>query len=103
MTWRRKLCAPLAVLLGIGVVGTAVRTDLPVAPVVAPAPITHSANATVAMAAARRQHQPVEVTPQETPTRKVTAQPNGTMTAELSASPMQVKRGDAWIPIDPAL
>ncbi|MEU4746147.1 LamG domain-containing protein, partial [Actinosynnema sp. NPDC023658] len=38
-----------------------------------------------------------------TPTRKVAAQPDGTMLAELSAEPMQVRRGDSWTPVDPAL
>ncbi|MFI6077372.1 LamG domain-containing protein [Actinoplanes sp. NPDC051343] len=72
-------------------------------PAAAVARIVRSANANVAMAAARRQHEAVEVTSQETPTRKVTAQPDGTMRAELAAEPMQIKRGDSWVPVDPGL
>jgi hypothetical protein len=103
MAWRRKLLALITVLLGVGAVVTAARPVQSAPPPVALAPITHSANATAAMAAARRQHQPVEVTSEETPTRKVSAQPDGTMTAELSAQPMQFRRGDRWVSIDPTL
>ncbi|WP_146174845.1 LamG domain-containing protein [Umezawaea tangerina] len=55
------------------------------------------------MAAARRQHEPVVVTSLGTATRKVSAQPDGTMVAELSARPMQVQRGASWVPVDPTL
>jgi hypothetical protein len=103
MAWRRKLLALTTVLLGVGLVVTAARPVQPTSPSVALSRITHSANATVALAAARRQHQPIEVTSEETPTRKVSAQPDGTMTAELSAVPTQVRRGDVWVPIDATL
>lgn len=101
MNWRRTLPALITALLGVGAVVTAAYPVEP--PAVALPAITHSADATVALAAARRQHQPVEVTSEETPTRRVTAQPDGTMTAELSAQPMQVRRGEVWVPIDPDL
>ena len=103
MAWRRKLLALVAVLLGVGLTITAARINEPVAPSVALPDISESADSNVAMAAARRQHEPVMVTSLETATRKVSALPDGTMTAELSAQPMQVRRGDSWVPVDPTL
>jgi len=103
MPGRRAMLALVGVLLGIAAVITVVRDVGDGPPPQAVPRITRSANAVVAMAAARRQHEPVEVTSQGTPTRRVTAQPDGTMRAELAAVPIQVRRGGDWVPIDPGL
>ncbi|MEV4315644.1 LamG domain-containing protein [Actinocrispum sp. NPDC049592] len=102
MEWRRKPLALVTTLLGVAAVVTAAQSTYQEPPVAAPH-ITETADQNVAMAAAYRQHEPVVVTSLGTPTRKVSAQPDGTMVAELSAQPMQVKRGSSWVPVDPAL
>ncbi|MBP2330661.1 hypothetical protein JOF56_011046 [Kibdelosporangium banguiense] len=56
-----------------------------------------------AMFAARRQGSRVEVVAERTETRTVFANPDGTHTAEISAVPTRVKRGDEWRPIDTSL
>ena len=86
------------VLLVVATVVVAVR-GVEVSTAVGPAPIAEAADPGVVFAAARRQNQPVGVTSLFTPTRKVSAQPNGTLTAE----PMQVKRGDKRTPVDTKL
>jgi hypothetical protein len=50
--------------------------------------------------AAFRQGSRVEVLDQRTPTRAVFANPGGGMTAELTAVPTRVLKGDAWVPVD---
>jgi hypothetical protein len=100
MTWRRTLCAPLVLGLFLGAVVAADQMSPPGTPFTR---ITETADQNVAVAAAVRQHEPVVVTSLGTPTRKVSAQPDGTMLAELSATPMQVRRGDRWAPVDPTL
>ncbi|WP_232240708.1 hypothetical protein [Kutzneria sp. 744] len=66
-------------------------------------PITETPDAGIAFAAAKRQNQNIVVTSLGTPTRKVSAKPDGSLVAEVSAEPMQVKRGDTWAPIDTRL
>ncbi|MFL6119080.1 LamG-like jellyroll fold domain-containing protein, partial [Actinophytocola sp.] len=100
MTWRRTL---LVVVLGVGLVLGVVVADQVGSPT-SPFPrITETADQNAAVAAARRQHEPVVVTSLGTPTRKVSALPDGTMLAELSAQPMQIRRGGTWVPVDPTL
>ncbi|TDV56086.1 LamG domain-containing protein [Actinophytocola oryzae] len=100
MTWRRTP----AVLVGLGLVVGVVVADRMGPQATTPFQrITETADQNVAATAARRQHEPVLVTSLGTPTRKVSAQPDGTMLAELSAEPMQVKRGERWLPVDPTL
>ncbi|MET9631809.1 LamG domain-containing protein [Lentzea sp. NPDC006480] len=65
--------------------------------------ITEAAATGTALAAARRQHEPVLVTSLGTPTRTVSAQPDGTLKAELYTQPKQVRRGEKWLPINAAL
>ncbi|MCW3815445.1 DNRLRE domain-containing protein [Micromonospora sp. DR5-3] len=57
----------------------------------------------VGLAAARRTGRPVEVTALTTPTRQVFARPDGTMYAEVKTSPVRVRRGNGWAPIDTTL
>lgn len=59
------------------------------------APDTAAAVVTAGMRGSR-----VEVVDQRTPTRAVYANPDGTLTAELSVVPTQVKQGDRWVPVD---
>ena len=75
----------------------------PDGPQQAVAPITEAADPGIAFAAAKRQNQNIVVTSLGTPTRKVSAKPDGSMVAELSNEPMQVKRGDTWAPVDTRL
>jgi hypothetical protein len=65
--------------------------------------ITEAADTGTALAAARRQHEPVHVTSLDTATREVAAQPNGTLKAEISALPTKALRGGKWVDIDPTL
>lgn len=67
------------------------------------APLAQAADPAAAFAAARRQDSPVVVNSLMTPTRKVSAQPNGTLTAEVSMTPVRVRRGADWVPVDTAL
>ncbi|MBB5889180.1 LamG-like jellyroll fold domain-containing protein [Kutzneria kofuensis] len=67
------------------------------------APITETADPGIAFAAAKRQNQNIVVTSLGTPTRKVSAKPDGSLVAELSSEPMQVKRGNTWAPVDTKL
>ncbi|MGX9889029.1 LamG-like jellyroll fold domain-containing protein [Streptomyces sp. NPDC002276] len=46
---------------------------------------------------------PVEVSEETTPTQLVTAQPDGTFTAEFDPGPVRVKQGSGWVPVDTAL
>lgn len=43
---------------------------------------------------------PVDVTDETTPTQLVTANPDGTFTAEASPEPVRVKQGADWVPVD---
>ncbi len=56
-----------------------------------------------ALAAARRQGEPVGVTSLTTPTKVVAAQPDGTLTAELTAQPVRTFKNNAWVAVDPTL
>ncbi|MGX7670944.1 LamG-like jellyroll fold domain-containing protein [Plantactinospora sp. DSM 117369] len=64
-----------------------------------PGPVGEAAG----LAAARRTGRPVEVTALTTPTRQVFARPDGTMYAEVKSSPVRVRRGNGWTPIDTTL
>lgn len=98
---RRRLALGLVVVLGAA---TVTVTSLPRWD--APAPVEHVAEApdtATAIAAAHRQGAPVTIVDQTTPTRVVTAQPDGTMTAEVTAVPVRVLKDGKWRQIDPAL
>ncbi|WP_344037564.1 LamG-like jellyroll fold domain-containing protein [Saccharothrix xinjiangensis] len=68
-----------------------------------PAPVTGAAGSGEALAAARRQGTPVEVTGLTTSSRRVSAQPDGTLTAELTAVPVRAREHDRWVDVDPTL
>lgn len=87
-------------LTAVVLAGFVLSASLPHRPVTAPTPVTAVADAASAVAAANRQGSPVEVTGQRTRTNRVFANPGGSMTTEISAVPVRVKRGDAWLPID---
>lgn len=53
-----------------------------------------------AIQAARAQGTSVVVDDLHTPTRVVRANPDGTLTAELSAVPVRVRKGRSWVPVD---
>lgn len=65
-----------------------------------PVPVTQAPDQASAKLAAFRQGTRVEVLDQRTPTRAVFANPAGGMTAELTAVPTRVRRGDSWVPVD---
>jgi hypothetical protein len=46
---------------------------------------------------------PVEVSEETTPTQLVTAQPDGTFTAEFDPEPVRAKQGAGWVPVDTTL
>ncbi|MEV4058106.1 LamG domain-containing protein [Amycolatopsis sp. NPDC049688] len=69
----------------------------------APVPVASAPDEAAAFAAARRQGTPVEVANLTTETKRVLAEPNGLLGAELSAVPTRVRRGDKWVPVDPTL
>ncbi|KFU75740.1 hypothetical protein BB31_40040 [Amycolatopsis lurida NRRL 2430] len=87
-------------LAGIVVVtASSPRSSLP-APVV---PVAEAPDAASAFAAARLQGTPVGVANQTAEAKKVLANPDGTLTAQLSPQPVRVRKGDGWVPIDTAL
>ncbi|RSM43597.1 LamG domain-containing protein [Amycolatopsis balhimycina DSM 5908] len=96
--WRRAL-ALLAVLL---VAGTALSVHRTPAPLAA-APVAAAPDEASAANAAYHQGSRVEVAGRRTETRTTYANPDGTMTAELSAVPVRVKRGTGWAPVDTRL
>lgn len=53
-----------------------------------------------ASARAAASGQPVDVASETTPTQLVTAQPDGTFTMQVSAEPVRVKQGSAWVDVD---
>jgi hypothetical protein len=56
-----------------------------------------------AFAAARRQDEQVMVASLTTPTRKVSAKPDGSFVAELTTQPVRALRDGTWVPIDATL
>lgn len=88
----------VVVMLGVLVVVTGSRPTVPAAVPVASAP-----DEAAAFAAARRQGTQVEVATLTTETKRVLAEPNGLLAAELSAVPTRVRRGDKWVPVDTTL
>ncbi|MFH9969877.1 LamG-like jellyroll fold domain-containing protein [Streptomyces mirabilis] len=46
---------------------------------------------------------PVEVSEETTPTQLVTAQPDGTFTAEFDPEPVRAKQASGWVPVDTTL
>lgn len=52
---------------------------------------------------ARRQNEPVMVASLTTPTRKVSAKPDGSFVAELTTQPVRALRDGTWVPIDATL
>ncbi|WP_236004653.1 LamG domain-containing protein [Amycolatopsis pittospori] len=87
-------------LAGVVVVtASSPKSSLP-APVV---PVAEAPDAASAFAAARLQGTPVGVANQTAEAKKVLANPDGTLTAQLSPQPVRVRKGDGWVPIDTAL
>ncbi|WP_432855281.1 hypothetical protein ACQPXB_21990 [Amycolatopsis sp. CA-161197] len=66
-------------------------------------PVASAPNAGAAFAAARRQGTPVEVSDQTTETKRVFAQPDGQLNAELASMPVRVRRGAGWVPVNTTL
>ncbi|AKU15237.1 hypothetical protein VV02_04125 [Luteipulveratus mongoliensis] len=56
-----------------------------------------------AVARAKATHKKVEVVERRTETAQVFANPNGSFTAELSATPQRVRRGSGWVKVDTSL
>jgi hypothetical protein len=90
----------LVVLAFAGVL-TVVASNGPPRPKVAP--VTSAPDAGAAFAAARRQGTPVEVAGQATETKRVFAQPDGRLNAELASTPVRVRRGAGWVPVNTSL
>ncbi|MFT7871483.1 MULTISPECIES: LamG domain-containing protein [Amycolatopsis] len=94
----RAFCLVVVVLAGVLVVVTGSEPAAPAA-----APVASAPNEAAAFAAARRQGTRVEVANLTTETKRVLAEPNGLLVAELSAVPTRVRRGDKWVPVDATL
>lgn len=86
------------VLAGVLVVVTSSTPSRPGVTPVASAP-----DAGAAFAAARLQGTPVEVSDQTTETKRVFAQPDGQLNAELASTPVRVRRGGGWVPVNTTL
>ncbi|WP_211282671.1 LamG domain-containing protein [Amycolatopsis keratiniphila] len=87
-------------LVGVVVVtASSPKSSLPT-PVV---PVAEAPDAASAFAAARLQGSPVGIADQTAEAKKVLANPDGTLTAQLSPQPVRVRKGDGWVPIDTAL
>jgi hypothetical protein len=95
----KQLAAGVAVALGATAVTVVVWPGQETPPPV----ITEAADADTAIAAAHRQGEGVKVAALTTPTREVSAQPDGTLTAELSNEPARVLKDGKWTDIDPDL
>ncbi|NUR96512.1 MAG: LamG domain-containing protein, partial [Kribbellaceae bacterium] len=67
------------------------------------ATLTEAPDAATALAAAHLQHRTVPIAALTTPTRRVSAKPDGTMQAELSPVPAWVQKDDGWVNADPSL
>ncbi|WP_410584006.1 LamG domain-containing protein [Amycolatopsis sp. lyj-108] len=87
-------------LAGVVVVtASSPKSSLPT-PVV---PVAEAPDAASAFAAARLQGTPVGVADQTAEAKKVLANPDGTLTAQLSPQPVRVRKRDGWVPVDTAL
>ena len=69
----------------------------PSTPDAAPTPLD------VALAQARKSGQRVEVPSLDSESATVFANPQGSLTQEVSAAPVRVRSGDGWVPVDPNL
>ena len=67
------------------------------------AAMTEAPDTATGLAAAQLQHRTVPIAALTTPTRRVSAKPDGTMQAELSPVPAWVKQGSGWVNADPTL
>jgi hypothetical protein len=66
-------------------------------------PVMANLGEAAALAAARSAGRPVEATALRTETRRVTANPEGTVTLEQHALPVRVRRESGWVPVDTTL
>ncbi|MFK0244147.1 hypothetical protein ACIQUM_05585 [Amycolatopsis azurea] len=93
----RALPMVLLMLAGVVVVtASSPRSSLPT-------PVAEAPDAASAFAPARLQGTPVGVANQTAEAKKVLANPDGTLTAQLSPQPVRVRKGDGWVPVDTAL
>ncbi|MFE2108123.1 ricin-type beta-trefoil lectin domain protein [Kitasatospora sp. NPDC059463] len=67
------------------------------------APVTEAPDQTSALLAARTNNRRIEVTGARTETLTLWANPDGTLSQELSAGPIRMKLGEAWVPVDTTL
>jgi hypothetical protein len=67
------------------------------------ATMTEAPDTATALAAAHLQQRTVPIAALTTPTRRVSAKPDGTMQAELSPVPAWVKQGNGWANADPTM
>ncbi|WIX76952.1 LamG domain-containing protein [Amycolatopsis carbonis] len=86
------------VVASVLVVVTASSPSVPEA-----APVASAPDAGAAFAAAIRQGTPVEVADQRTETKRVFAQPDGQLNAELASMPVRVRSGAGWVPVNTTL
>jgi concanavalin A-like lectin/glucanase superfamily protein len=84
---------------GAGIDGRPGPADRPAGTV----PVAEAPDAVTAAAAARAQGTRVEALDLRTETRVVYAEPDGTMTAELTTRPVRAQRDGQWVDVDTAL
>jgi hypothetical protein len=92
------------VVLGVVVsAAAAVRAVRPAGRPVAAVPVSVAPDPAAVVRAATAQGSRVEVAGLRTETRTVFAEPNGSMSAELAAVPVRVRRAGSWVAPDPRL
>ncbi|WP_340684999.1 LamG domain-containing protein [Amycolatopsis coloradensis] len=101
MRLRRTVIATAVTAL-VGSMVVVVAGSSPVIPA-RPASVAEAPDAVSAMAAARAQGTRVEVAGERTANREVFANPQGTLTAELTPVPVRTKVAGKWMPIDTAV
>lgn len=105
----RALLAGLSFALTVTVLSDLGRTPAAAAqPVAAPStrpaqPVTERPDAISASIAARTQGSRVEVTNARSETSTMFANPDGSVTVEDALSPVRVRRGERWLPVDLSL
>ncbi len=93
---------PMIFLMLAGVVvvtASSPKSSLPDAVV----PVAEAPDSAAAFAAARAQGTPVGVADLTGEAKKVLANPDGTLTAQLSPQPVRVRQGSGWVPVDTGL
>jgi hypothetical protein len=105
-TRRARLAAFTTILLGAGLAQAVAPTTATAAPAATPAPASPPTEAATADDAAWLAHvygTPIEVLDERTELAQTFAQPDGSFTTRTSPTPVRVRRGGGWVPVDTTL